>query len=196
MSHLVVLPLNIQTWTRTKVPSGFCLSGTGIQVRASERRRLDLEAVVDSQEPTETPADPGDVRAQQDRIWQHGLHADTMLFQRGNLFLVAESFLAVAYATSLSGSAAHDEAALTARALAVFGLFLSAIWMYVGHRHLSYFNLIRERQTELLPDYRETRERWARAAPMASRISSLPLVTYALPALAGVMWLFFLVTAG
>jgi hypothetical protein len=151
---------------------------------------------VDSHAPAEDPADPDDVRAQQDRIWQHGLHADNMLFQRGNLFLVAESFFAVAYSTSLSGAAARDGAALAARALAVFGLLLSAIWMYVGHRHLSYFNLIRERQKELLPDYRETRERWARTAPMASRISSLPLVTYALPALAGVMWIFLLIIAG
>ncbi|GAA0285208.1 hypothetical protein GCM10009527_096640 [Actinomadura nitritigenes] len=50
-------------------------------------------------------------------------------------------------------------------------------------RHLS--DLIRERQKKLLPDYRETLEKWPRTTPMASRISSLPLATYALPALAG-----------
>jgi hypothetical protein len=36
-----------------------------------------------------------------DRLWQHGLHLDTMLFQRGNLFLVAESLLVVSYASML-----------------------------------------------------------------------------------------------
>ena len=36
-----------------------------------------------------------------DRLWQHGAHLDTMLFQRGNLFLVAESLLVVSYTSLL-----------------------------------------------------------------------------------------------
>jgi hypothetical protein len=154
---------------------------------------------VDSNEPAEGTAEPSDVRGQRDRIWQHGLHADSMLFQRGNLFLVAESFLAVAYSTSLSkgsGAAASNVAMLSAKALAVFGLLLTLIWMYVGHRHLQYLNLIRARQRELLPDYRETRVRWdEQNSRSKSPISSLPLITYALPALSAGMWLFLLIIA-
>src|ERR1700691_6068891 len=85
-------------------------------------------------------------RSEEDaRLWGHVLHEDEQLFQRGNYFLLAESLLVVAYsgllAASEASTAVHGSAShllLTARIMAVFGLLLTAGWLYVGHRHLKY----------------------------------------------------------
>ncbi|GGP78422.1 hypothetical protein [Streptomyces melanogenes] len=141
-------------------------------------------------------AAPGDdaaaeQRAQDDRLWQHGLHEDGMVFQRGNLFLLAQSLQVVAYATVLSassrgGSGAHSSL-LAARVIAAFGLVLTLSWLYVGHRHFWYDKGVQRRVEERLPDYRETRR-----ASRAPGPSSMPLIVYALPILAAVMWLILL----
>ena len=120
------------------------------------------------------------------RIWQHSEHLDTMLFQRGNLFLVAESLLIVAFTgmtQALGQSAATIQATLGARAIAAFGMVLTAVWLYVGHRHLRYYRLQSSLMRRHVPEYRALREGWRMRGP-----SSLPLVTYFLPSLAGVIW--------
>ncbi|WP_214323713.1 hypothetical protein [Nonomuraea sediminis] len=124
-----------------------------------------------------------------ERMWQHSLHLDTMLFQRANLFLVVESLLIVAFALVLGvanqpGSAITDMALAVVRVIAVFGMLLTAVWGYVGHRHLRYYELLRARQRDVFPEYKELREQWRPRG-----ISSLPLVTYFLPLLAGALWI-------
>jgi hypothetical protein len=124
------------------------------------------------------------------RIWQHGEHLDTMLFQRGNLFLVAESLLIVAFTgmtQALSQSGSTIQATLGARAIAAFGIALTTVWLYVGHRHLRYNRLQSSLMRRHVPEYRALREAWHMRGP-----SSLPLVTYFLPSLAGVLWILLL----
>jgi hypothetical protein len=128
------------------------------------------------------------------RLWQHKLHEDNMLFQRGNLFLLAQSLLVVAYTTILS--AVHDNGQsvspsrmlLAGRVIAAFGFLLTLTWLYVGHRHLKYCQLIQARTMDRMPEYAETRA----LVHHRRGIRSLPLVTYLLPLLAGAMWLFLL----
>jgi hypothetical protein len=126
-----------------------------------------------------------------DRLWQHGLHLDTMLFQRGNLFLVAESLLVVSYASMLGmghQTSGSDRPTLAARVIAIFGLLLTLAWEYVGHRHLQYYELVSVRMREHLPEYRTVREQWRRRG-----VSSLPVVTYSLPMLAAIVWVLLLI---
>ena len=124
------------------------------------------------------------------RLWQHGIHLDTMLFQRGNLFLVAESLLVVSYASMLGvgQTSGSDRPTSAARVIAAFGLLLTLAWGYVGHRHLQYYRLVSARMREHLLEYRKVREQW-----QARGISSLPVVTYSLPLLAGVVWVLLLI---
>ena len=137
------------------------------------------------------PAEPS--AASVDRMWQHGLHLDTMLFQRSNVFMVAESLLVVAYSSVLgvgqSGAlATGDRAVLANRVIAAFGVMLALIWVYVADRHLQYYKLVSARLREHVPEYGEVRRAWRRRGP-----SSLPLVSYSLPALAAIMWVLLLV---
>jgi hypothetical protein len=127
-----------------------------------------------------------------ERMWQHSLHLDMMLFQRSNLFLVVESLLIVAYALVLGvanqqAGPISETALVAVRIIAVFGILLTMVWGYVGHRHLRYYELLRARQRDVFPEYKELREQWHPRG-----IGSLPLVTYFLPLLAGGLWVLFL----
>jgi hypothetical protein len=124
------------------------------------------------------------------RIWQHSEHLDTMLFQRGNLFLVAESLLVVAYTgmtQALSQSGSNIQAILGARVIGAFGIVLTVVWLYVGHRHLRYYRLQSSIMSRHVPEYKALRDLWRMRGP-----SSLPLVTYFLPSLAGILWVVLL----
>jgi len=97
-------------------------------------------------------------RAQDERLWQHGLHEDSMLFRRGNLFLLALSLQVVAHATGLSAStqagvSAHPNV-LPTRVIAAFGVALTLSGLYVGHRHFQCDEGVQRRIR--LPKYRET----------------------------------------
>ncbi|MER7181715.1 hypothetical protein ABT404_19905 [Streptomyces hyaluromycini] len=103
-----------------------------------------------------------------------------MRYQQGNLFLVAESLLTVAYSTVLAGG---NENLPAARAMAAFGVAITLIWLYTGHRHLTYSRALRHRAAARFRDYAETL-----IACRPRGWSSLPLIAYALPSLAAVMW--------
>ncbi|MGW6789545.1 RipA family octameric membrane protein [Streptomyces chartreusis] len=132
--------------------------------------------------------DAAERRATDERIWQHGLHLDAMLFQRGNLFLLAQSLQVVAYSTVLSASTGHGNAAhnnlIAARVIAAFGIVLTLIWLYSAHRHYQYDRGLQRRLEQRLPEYSETRMTSRARGP-----SHMPLVVYVLPTLAGIMWL-------
>jgi hypothetical protein len=46
--------------------------------------------------------------AENGRLWEHVLHEDGQLFQRGNFFMLAESLLVVAYSGLLAASETRD----------------------------------------------------------------------------------------
>ncbi|WAL95273.1 hypothetical protein [Streptomyces sp. Je 1-369] len=127
----------------------------------------------------------GDVdHAAADRLWQHGLHEDNVRYQQGNLFLVAQSLLAVAYSTILTAGNGTQPA----RVIAAFGVALTVIWVYVGNRHRMYAAALQCRIKSAVPDYAETT---AACAPRG--IGTTAMLVYVLPSLAATMWLVLLV---
>ncbi|WP_426512005.1 hypothetical protein ACPPVO_16075 [Dactylosporangium sp. McL0621] len=131
--------------------------------------------------------DPQDVRDQANRIWSHALHNFDDLVQRNNFFLIAESMIVVAYSAILASGTSGSEHPGVTRAAAVisaFGLMLTAVWAYVCHVQWVQVKVLRIRAAEALPEYRTT---LAQAAQ--SRLSPTALMTYAVPALAAVMWI-------
>ncbi|MEU9190079.1 hypothetical protein AB0D14_37220 [Streptomyces sp. NPDC048484] len=122
--------------------------------------------------------------AEDGRLWQHTLHENTMLFQRGNLFLVGQSLFAVAYTTLLTS----EQHLVAARVLAAFGLVLALTWLYVGHRHRLYYQHVQRRALQRLPEYAATWASWPGCSRGRGRGRSIVLIAYLLPSLAAVMW--------
>jgi hypothetical protein len=125
-------------------------------------------------------------KAADTRIWEHLLHEDNIRYQQGNLFLVAQSLLAVAYSTILTAS---DKNLPAARAFAAFGFTSTLIWIYTGRRHMLYWRAMRDRVSARFPDYEET------LRTCSPRGRSVVLIVYALPGLAAVMWLLLVLIA-
>ena len=94
-----------------------------------------------------------DVRDQANRLWEHGLHEDSVFNERQNYFLVAESMLLVAYATLLS---AQQPKIFIAKVIASFGVLLTLAWIYVNARQWYVLRHLRERCITVLPDYEKT----------------------------------------
>ncbi|MFD6619638.1 hypothetical protein ACFWFB_30820 [Streptomyces albidoflavus] len=140
---------------------------------------------------TPDPTPEAERQAHTERLWQLLLHLDNALFQRGNLFLVAQSLQLVAYVGALSaadgsgGSPRHS--LLAARVIAAFGIVLALTWLYSMHRHHSYGRGIRSRLDPLFPEYQA-----ARRASRGRGPSHMPMIVYGLPTLAGVMWIVLL----
>jgi hypothetical protein len=134
--------------------------------------------------------------AENGRLWEHVLHEDGQLFQRGNFFMLAESLLVVAYSGLLAASETHGTSypvtrlLLAARVLASFGLLLTVVWFYVGRRHLKYCKYIRALAHDRLAEYRATREGWP-----TGLLPSLDLITYSITFLTGIVWILLLLIA-
>lgn len=140
----------------------------------------------------ESENDAADRREANNRLWQHAVHEDTMLFQRGNLYLLAQSLQVVAYtsvvsSTGQSATGAHASL-IAARVIAAFGIALTVNWLYVGHRHLRYTQAVHRHARARFVDYAEIRSSSRQRGP-----SHVPLIVYALPLMAGAMWLTLLV---
>ncbi|MFF4254245.1 hypothetical protein ACFY1L_23855 [Streptomyces sp. NPDC001663] len=128
--------------------------------------------------------------AAQARLWEYYLHEDSMIMQRGNLFLVAQSLQLVAYTAILSvgrtgamGDRTTDSSLLTARVIGAFGITLAVIWFYVGHRQIRYTGNLRSRLTAQVPDYADTL-----AAVRLRGPRSAVFIAYGIPLLGAVLW--------
>jgi len=109
-----------------------------------------------------------------------------MVFQRGNLFLLAQSLQIVAYTTVMSSSDQFGESSepnlISARVIAAFEIALTLAWLYAGHRHLRYAQAVTRRAVDHFPDYAQTRTSSRQRGP-----SHVPLIVYALPMMAGAL---------
>ena len=136
-------------------------------------------------------------RDERSRAWAHFLHLDGELLQRGNLFLLGESLLAVAYA-AITAAAVSDSTAvaylrvLTSLTLVIgaIGLFVGILWLYVQHHQWRYREYLRKRCIALLPEFERTI-----SAADRPRLAPGALVAYLLPAMSMLMWAALLVLA-
>ncbi|WP_436836901.1 RipA family octameric membrane protein [Micromonospora profundi] len=119
------------------------------------------------------------------RVWSHLLHEDNMLMQRGNFFIVAQSMLIVAYSALV---VQMPIASLSGHAVAVFGVLLAIVWLYVGHRHRRYLQHVDRRARHYLSEYAATQGDRPR-----SPLSTTALLAYMLPSLTVLVWVTLLI---
>ncbi|WP_329272796.1 RipA family octameric membrane protein [Streptomyces sp. NBC_01451] len=139
-----------------------------------------------------TPEDDEQRRAEDARLWEQVIYEGGMVFQIGNVFLLAESLLIVAYTALLSSGSNNgpDDYLPVLRVLAAFGLVTSGSWFYMAHRQLRFARRVERRAEDRLPDYADTVS-YARASGMESKL----LLAYLIPVVAGIMWTLFMVFA-
>ena len=122
--------------------------------------------------------DPSSARrlAEEARLWEHGIHEDNMLSQRGNLFLLAQPFLVVAFTTILLLVRQPSSREPTGCACdRVLRLPAHSFWFYLGHRHFGYSPGVQRLAEERLPDYA-----LVQSAVRLRGLSSMPLIVYGL----------------
>jgi hypothetical protein len=127
--------------------------------------------------------------AEQERLWEHTLHEDVLLAERGNFFLVAESLFVVAYATLLP---AGDEN-LAAAVLAAAGFLLTVAWLLVVWRQHRIVGNIQSIAQDVLPEYKDTCAGKAERVP--GRIRTWHMLVVGVPGLLFATWVFLFVIA-
>lgn len=127
-----------------------------------------------------------DTKERHTRLWTYALHEDAGFGHRSDFFLLANSFLVVAYAGLLGNEQPGDAGrlALAARVIAIFGILLSIAWLYVSRRQWLYSVYVYGRAEREMPDV---------ASIFAQRrqpgLSGTAVMAYVVPGLAFAMWL-------
>lgn len=91
------------------------------------------------------------------RVWQHGMHEEQLFHNRLNYF----SFLETGLLTICAVMYNKEPALGLLLPLAVVGLLFTLLWLLIQTRHWAYCQHVHVRTRELVPDYRETVDRWA-----------------------------------
>ena len=122
---------------------------------------------------------------QVNRLWEHGMHEDTIFNDRLNFFLIFESVLLGVVGMLYT----RQPAAMKAVPIAIItlGLLITIIWAYIQARQRSTLHRLIERLEQNLPEFRETyepldRKRWR-------RLSGTLLLTYVIPILVALIWI-------
>lgn len=123
---------------------------------------------------------------EQRRLWDHRLHEDRIFSDRQIYFLVAQSMLGVAYATTLLA----PEGSVAGEALASTALTVTLLWMFVNRRQLRLIGAIHQRAIKEFREFAET----YRQRPLATIRSTL-LLAYGMPPAIGGMWIVLLLNA-
>jgi hypothetical protein len=131
---------------------------------------------------------------QRNRLWEHLLHIETQIYARMTLFLVIETLLLATVGTIDSKPA---PSLLVVKAIVFLGLCITIIWVYLGDRVKQVFDVVKKRAFDNLPEYQKTdntipEERWPLRRLSTGRTPSIPILTYVIPALFALLWLFLL----
>ena len=119
---------------------------------------------------------------QLNRLWEHGLHEDTMFNERLNFFLVFESIL-IAIVTGLHSQTSEP---FLEKIVTTLGLLTTIVWGYTQAQQKYILEGLLERTREVIPEYRLTVERRRK---VNWPIRNLPILAYGMPALVSLLWI-------
>ena len=123
------------------------------------------------------------------RLWEHGLHEDTMFNERLNFFLIFESVLLGVVGMLYSKQPPVMKSLLVV--IAFLGLFITIIWGFIQVKHRSTLRILGWRCEENLPEFKETHA--ILAGKKWRRISGTWLLAYCIPFLVALVWIALLI---
>ncbi len=134
---------------------------------------------------------------QRARLWEYRLHIENQLYSRMTVFLTYETIL-LAVVGILSNNLHSARNVLIV--LIVLGVFITLIWLYVQHNTKQIFVILDRRTYDNLPEHKETIDRIMNARRMEKRLGIktrtpvLLLLTYVVPILILLVWVFLLLS--
>ena len=134
---------------------------------------------------------------QRARLWEYRLHIENQLYSRMTVFLAYETIL-LAVVGTLSNN--PDSGRNVLIVLIVLGVLITFIWLYVQHNTKQIFVILDRRTYDNLPEHKETIDRIMKARRMEKRLGIktrtpvLLLLTYVVPILILLVWVFLLLS--
>jgi hypothetical protein len=165
------------------------MSNSMTQEKAAPELRKSSPSGVSELEVPESDKPARQMKADEiSRLWEHGLHEDTIFNERLNFFLIFESvFLGVA---GMLYSKQPPVIKPFLVLVALLGFFITIIWGYIQAKHRSTLRILGERCEEHLPEFKETHA--TLAGKKWRRISGTWLLAYFIPFLVALVWIVLL----
>jgi len=132
---------------------------------------------------------------QRTRLWEYRLHIENQLYIRLTVFLTYETILLAVVGTLQNNLNSAKSVVLV---LIVLGMLVTLIWLYIQHNTQQIFVILDRRTYDNLPEHKETIDRIMRARRLErrlgvrTRVPALLLLTYVLPILILLIWIFLL----
>lgn len=119
---------------------------------------------------------------QLERLWEHGLHEDTIFYNMLNFFLVFESVLLGVVGLLYSRNAS---AGPVVKIIAALGLGVTLIWGYAQIRQKRYIKIISTQTQKLDANYESLVQQRGKGI---WSLSVMALLAYAIPTLILLVW--------
>ena len=123
---------------------------------------------------------------QKNRLWQHKINEEAVFNSRLNFFLVFESVLLSVVGLLSSKAASPNKVVLIS--IISLGFILTILWGYIQAKNKSNNEIIRALAVKALPEYRMVRTQLAKWP-----VPTMPLLTYGIPILVGLIWIALLI---
>jgi hypothetical protein len=130
---------------------------------------------------------------QRDRLWQHRLHIEDLLYTRLNFFLIFESVLLAVVGALYSKT---GQSTLALRVIIVLGFCITLVWLYVQHNVKQLLFILHERACANFPEFKESMKRMLSKRKVVRKLGTdnpaTLLLTYGVPVLVALVWVFLL----
>ncbi len=133
---------------------------------------------------------------QRARLWEYRLHVENQLYIRLTVFLTYETILLAVVGTLYNNPHPARNVLLV---LVVLGMLITLSWLYIQHNVKQIFIILDRRTYDNLPEHKETIDsimkarRIERRLGIRTRTPALLLLTYVLPILILLIWIFLLI---
>ena len=134
---------------------------------------------------------------QRRRLWEFRLHTETILYNRLAFFLAFETVLLAVVGTLYNKGDSHNSHVGMLVIVAVLGLLITLIGLYLQHNMKQIFDVISNRTLDSndFPEHKEIIDRIRSKRKMESKLGikikspALMLLTYFLPMLVILLWI-------
>jgi hypothetical protein len=119
------------------------------------------------------------------RILMHGMHEETMFYNRINFFILIEALL---FTSLLTAGGLKRENVTIAATCGVVGILVTVIWLIVQHDKFRMFKAVSKRLEEDVPDFAQTLRVLKEMYPRGE-IHATKLLAWFPAAICGLAWL-------